>query len=1805
MKGKHFAVWVIFLCLTTFVSLAMAQFYIDPESETLSYNLEDETSTHSGSIDSSGNESVSFNSVVYDLDWFSAKADSETFEMLGFVAKNNDCYLIDLNTGKEINIHVQSAGNHLDVEPLTATDTSKMCELWGVSSASSISYLRRPMLIVTKDNRQIICSVYGTPHGTQDITSNNFPGQFCIHFKNSTTSGTQVVSSYAVTALNQARAKVAAAGKTLVTLSGNDSSEQTDTETGVEAYIRITSTNVVLCETADLSSQGIITLKTDAVMKVDEQKTINDVIWYHGTVRQDGIDYTGYVQAEMVTTISYADYIASISGDPAASEIEPKGMIKVTAENANVREGPGMDYEIMFHVYYGDNFYYVGVSGGWYHLLNGYYINSGYVQEISESDMGSSGVSFNSIVYDLDWFKAKDDGDTFNNLGFVAGNNDCYLIDLRTGTRFNIHVQSVGNHLEAEPLTATDTSKMCDLWGVSSASSISYLRRPMLIVTKDNRQIICSIYGTPHGEQDITSNNYPGQFCVHFLNSTTSGTKVVSSYAVTALNEARSMVAEAGRQLVTLSGSGSNPEDTPSPAETPDPSLNDETSIGMIGMTADSSNVRTEAGVNSQIAYTVGHSSAFYYNGIHNGWYRLFDGCYISSNDVDIIFEVDSKQTYQSGDSGDAVSWIQNALNTLGVYNQIHTGSFDSLTEEAVKEFQKKHGFTQTGIVDQETLSAIQSTLKGVNIDEEHFPDSVFRTYIMGNYDKNGNGSLSAGEINNAIVMVLSPDLGYISSLKGIEYLTELTYISCEGLGLTEVDLSHNAKITSVSLSNNNLLSLDFSSNTELEALDCRYNQLKVLDISNNSALRVLRCDGNEIESLDTANILGLESLDCSQNKITALNLSNASKLKRLCCDDNLLTELDISKCTELTEFYCWNNRLVSLDIRNAKVKGAFACEQNGRTVSFENGQFDLSTLGGGFSSDRVLAWHGAEEKNGILTVFQDTVSYEYDCGQGRKVRFFLCGEVDTITAPIFQIPSVILLGQELRAYAKVDQNAQEHFAKLYSVRTDGSRELIAEWDELYAGKLSIAIDNTLDLLTGSYQLETYSVSYIRGLASNVNLINFQVEGEMLAAPKLEIDKQIYLITDPLNITIRAEHITDAEVEIDNQSIYIYENTVAGNVFQGKHLFLQKGNGTIRARARINDRWTEWTPYQNFYVTGIENASDIQVQVNDVYAEGENIAGKITNAIPGLKYQVSMWGTSGSCGPIIAEEDGSFIIDGFEQVQGEYDFRIDIVNAADGSGVYQKKIRIVPRKETGIYLVTEQNEVFAEEIINVSVVAPNASKAKVCAYQRDAGLMLPYTSTIQEVNVAEGRAECILNVPEAERYSDSWKELYLVCSAEVNGVWTDWSEPVCVRVEERGELGPIRVDCSDVYYYNGEIEFTIYGDEGADWYSVSGDSGKIEVTKVYEQPGTYSLDIAELFNESNIYDMYTVRVVFRAHKKGYRLSEYIKNIYTIFPEQHMVSYRFEGENLPEEVRALIPQSEEKQSGTIIQPVLPSATEVSTPDGKWVFDGFYPEKAIMGDEDILFTGYWHLEKEPVDVILDIKQGETIEIEYWTTVGQSLRFLPTIGSEIVGMNMAWACEEDSIAEIDSAGIITARKKGKVVISGTTETGVQCNILLRVFYPVTSITFRPASLSIVKDQTKNLTTYVTAGDQNCINRLVTFSSENEEIAAVDKDTGAVTGINVGTTKIKAEADNGIIAECSVTVRDAHILSLPSSMQVIEKEAFANLENVDAIRIPGSVSFIDPDAFKGSDIELIVNSGSYAESWAAEKNIPYIIAD
>ena len=153
----------------------------------------------------SSSATTTYNATVYKLDWSYMKSNATA---LG-IARGASIKLTDLTTGKSLNIHVQSTGNHIDAEPLTSADTTTLCEIYGVSTPNAISYKRRPMMITTSAG-QFLCSIYGQPHGAQDITNNGYEGQFCLHFVNSKTHGTNRVDEDHQNAINTAETLVKA-----------------------------------------------------------------------------------------------------------------------------------------------------------------------------------------------------------------------------------------------------------------------------------------------------------------------------------------------------------------------------------------------------------------------------------------------------------------------------------------------------------------------------------------------------------------------------------------------------------------------------------------------------------------------------------------------------------------------------------------------------------------------------------------------------------------------------------------------------------------------------------------------------------------------------------------------------------------------------------------------------------------------------------------------------------------------------------------------------------------------------------------------------------------------------------------------------------------------------------------------------------------------------------------------------------------------------------------------------------------------------------------------------------------------------------------------------------------------------------------------------------------------------------------------------------------------------------------------------------------------------------------------------------
>lgn len=118
------------------------------------------------------------------------------------------------------------------------------------------------------------------------------------------------------------------------------------------------------------------------------------------------------------------------------------------------------------------------------------------------------------------------------------------IYDVKTGIVWWAHRWSGGSHVDAEPLTAADTARLCKMYGVTSADQIAsknlWQRRPSL-VTIGTRTFACSLYGVPHNYPEgdtISNNNFKGQLCIHFTNSKTHNSNNVDTYHQQAIDYA-------------------------------------------------------------------------------------------------------------------------------------------------------------------------------------------------------------------------------------------------------------------------------------------------------------------------------------------------------------------------------------------------------------------------------------------------------------------------------------------------------------------------------------------------------------------------------------------------------------------------------------------------------------------------------------------------------------------------------------------------------------------------------------------------------------------------------------------------------------------------------------------------------------------------------------------------------------------------------------------------------------------------------------------------------------------------------------------------------------------------------------------------------------------------------------------------------------------------------------------------------------------------------------------------------------------
>lgn len=319
-----------------------------------------------------------------------------------------------------------------------------------------------------------------------------------------------------------------------------------------------------------------------------------------------------------------------------------------------------------------------------------------------------------------------------------------------------------------------------------------------------------------------------------------------------------------------------------------------------------------------------------------------------------------------------------------------------------------------------------------IAINEKNFPDKNFRDYVAWLWDANHDNRFSPSEITAAKSIQCDNLFGGqpIKSLKGIEYFTEISELSCVYNNLTEIDLSHNTKLEYLNCHHNKLKELDVSElplletfycdsnklqsidvsenkklkdfsckenslgtlnvsqNKELERLVCGHNNLTKLDVSENKKLKEFWCYENKLSNLDLGNQTELEVLSCAKNPLSVLDVSANTKLKKLYVSNTNLTELNVSANKDLENLDVSNTNLTSLDATNNTALETF----NGKDCSYNiavegDGKFDLTTLPGHFDASKATATGNGTINENILTVDPNskTFRYDYDIGQPNK----------------------------------------------------------------------------------------------------------------------------------------------------------------------------------------------------------------------------------------------------------------------------------------------------------------------------------------------------------------------------------------------------------------------------------------------------------------------------------------------------------------------------------------------------------------------------------------------------------------------------------------------------------------------------------------------------------------------------------------------------------------------------------------------------------------------------------------------------
>ena len=236
----------------------------------------------------------------------------------------------------------------------------------------------------------------------------------------------------------------------------------------------------------------------------------------------------------------------------------------------------------------------------------------------------------------------------------------------------------------------------------------------------------------------------------------------------------------------------------------------------------------------------------------------------------------------------------------------------------------------------------------------------------------------------------------------------------------------------------------------------------------------------------------------------------------------------------------------------------------------------------------------------------------------------------------------------------------------------------------------------------------------------------------------------------------------------------------------------------------------------------------------------------------------------------------------------------------------------------------------------------------------------------------------------------------------------------------------------------------------------------------------------------------------------------------------------------------------------------------------------------------------------DVKTDYAQSLTVDQNKNISIGTTVQLTYRVSPANTTVN--WSSSDESVATVNSNGVVTAVNYGYAVISATTSDGnITENCYICVPCNATSISFTDKYKFVTGGKYEITPTFTPI---YATNTDLTFASSDNSVISVDNELGVLKAESEGTATITATTDNGKKAKCVINVVDkldktvSGIILSPSSKTITvddEVTFTATVENDDAINQNLSWSIENSDVAiieSIKDNKCIIKAVGYGET-------------